>query len=396
MQYQDTTSFEKIEAMDARLNIIQGGARAGKTIAILMTICDLTMPFSGLRDQVIHIVSDTLPNLRHGAMYDWERMLKGTGRAPYFTVNKTEHKWTNVLTGTSVEFLSCDAEDALGAPRDFLFVNEANRISRAVFDQLILRTTERIWVDFNPVNEFWVHDLMKERTDWQFLKLTYLDNEAIPEPILNELLQHKGDGTNNFWRVYGLGEIGSLEGNVYEGWTPVDKIPDGFVLKRYGVDFGFNDPTVIEGVYEGEYDGTPDAILAKTEVYQSKLTAPEIVAKCKALPNWQGTLFVCDNARPEVIAEMKRAGIRAVGSNKTPGEKMNGKRYNIDLVQRRKVLYLSGDKELEREYLTYAWRKKKSGETLDEPEDGNDHAMDALAYAVRDMQRKPFIYGEVR
>ena len=94
---------------------------------------------------------------------------------------------------------------------------------------------------------------------------------------------------------------------------------------------------------------------------------------------------------------MQANGLRAIACNKQPGEKMNGKLYNIELVKRRKVHYLSEDKALEREYLTYAWRKKKStGETMDEPEDGNDHAMDAIAYAIRDMERKPIEYGGVR
>lgn len=387
--YQDTTALEKIEKMNARINIVQGGARSSKTTSILILLIDLSFEEKG---KIIHIVSDTLPNLRHGAMVDWEKILRGTNRERYFSVNKTEHKWTNLCTGTTIEFLSCDEQDALGAQRDYLFVNEVNRINLDTFNQLALRTTTRIWVDFNPVCEFFIHtEIMQKRTDWQFVKLTYKDNEAIPESVLAELLQHKGDGKNNFWRVYGLGEIGSLEGNVYEGWNVMGEIPEGYTLKRYGVDFGFNnDPTAVVAVYEGE----DKSICLKLMLYETKLLTPALVEKLKAMPEG---LFVCDNARPEIIAELQVNGIRAIGCNKTPGEKMNGKLYNIELVKRRKVLYLSADKELEREYLTYAWRKKKStGEQLDEPEDGNDHAMDALAYAVRDMERKPIEYGGVR
>lgn len=387
--YQDTTALEKIEKMNARINIVQGGARSSKTTSILILLIDLSFEE---KNKIIHIVSDTLPNLRHGCMVDWEKILRGTNRERYFSVNKTEHKWTNLCTGTTIEFLSCDAEDALGAQRDYLFVNEVNRIDLDTFNQLALRTTTRIWVDFNPVCEFFIHtEIMQKRTDWQFVKLTYKDNEAIPESVLAELLQHKGDGTNNFWRVYGLGEIGSLEGNVYEGWLPVEDIPEGYILKRYGVDFGFsNDPTAVVAVYEGE----DQSLCLKLMLYETKMLTPELVENLKKMPEG---LFVCDNARPEIIAELQANGIRAIGCNKAPGEKMNGKLYNIELVKRRKILYLSQDKALEREYLTYAWRTKKStGETLDEPQDGNDHALDALSYAVRDMERKPVEYGGVR
>jgi phage terminase large subunit len=205
VEFGDTTALEKIEAIKARIGVIQGGARAGKTIAILITLCDLSFE---VKDKIISVVTDSYPNLEKGAMRDWQKLLIGTNRKQYFRVNQAKHTWTNLVTGTVVEFLFCDAEDALGAGRDYLFVNEANRISFDTFSQLELRTTERIWLDFNPVNEFWAHtEVLKKRTDAEFLKLTYKDNEEIPDNVLKSLLQRKGDGTNNWWRVYGMGEI---------------------------------------------------------------------------------------------------------------------------------------------------------------------------------------------
>lgn len=386
--YQDTTALEKIEKLNARINIVQGGARSSKTTSILIILIDISFAEKG---KIIHIVSDTLPNLRHGCMVDWEKILRGTGRERYFSVNKTEHKWTNLCTGTTIEFLSCDEQDALGAQRDYLFVNEVNRINLDTFNQLALRTTTRIWVDFNPVCEFFIHtEIMQKRTDWAFVKVTYEDNEAIPPSVLAELLQHKGDGTNNFWRVYGLGEIGSLEGNVYEGWLPVEEVPEGYVLKRYGLDFGWNDPTAIVAIYEND----ENEIVFDEVLYRSKVPTPELIEICKGL---QPELFVCDSARPEIINDMVSAGVRAIGVNKGPVGKQNSVIYGIDLVKRRKVAYTARSKNLEKEYLTYAWRKKKStGETLDEPEDANNHILDACRYGIMDMAQKPVEYGGVR
>lgn len=384
MVWKDTTNYFKIRKQHARININQGGTSAGKTFDIVAIIADMTFDYV---DNIFSITTDTLPNLKRGAMRDFKRFLADMNWGQLFLENKSDHTFKNLATGSIVEFFSCDELGALGARRDFLFVNEANRISYDTFSQLEVRTRKMIWLDFNPVNEFWVHTELLKRNDVDFLKTNYLGNEALEESIVKTIEARKGDGNNNWWRVYGLGEIGSLEGNIYSGWGVLSEIPEGYVLKRYGVDFGFsNDPTAVVGVYENE----SGELVLKMELCETHLLTPMLVEKLKELPQ---ALFVCDNARPEIIAELQANGIRAIGCDKTPGEKMNGKRYNIELVMRRKISYLESDKELEREYLTYAWRKKRTGEILDEPEDGNDHCMDAIAYAIRDMARKPIEYA---
>lgn len=385
MTLQETTALRKIRALKKRIRIVQGGTSAGKTYDILLDELNEAIMQDGI---LTTIMSDTMPNLRHGAMRDFLKICHETNVWDVAEWNSTYSTLT-LPNRSIIEFYSADSEDALGARRDRLFINEANRITKEAFDQLEVRTEQKITLDFNPVNQFWAHDLLK-RPDVDFVKLNYLDNEALSQNIVNALELRKGDGTSNWWRVYGLGEIGSLEGNVYEGWIPVDDIPQTAVLKRYGVDFGFsNDPTAVVAVYEDE----DESLYLKTELCDIKILTPVLIDKLRELPD---ALFVCDNARPEIIAEMQANGLRAIGSNKTAGEKMNGKRYNIELVMRRKIHYLRTDTELEREYLTYAWRKKRTGEIIDEPQDGNDHIMDALAYAVRDMERKPIQYAQMR
>ncbi len=385
MTLQETTALRKIRALKKRIRIVQGGTSAGKTYDILLDELNEAIMQDGI---LTTIMSDTMPNLRHGAMRDFLKICHETNVWDVAEWNSTYSTLT-LPNRSIIEFYSADSEDALGARRDRLFINEANRITKDAFDQLEVRTEQKITLDFNPVNQFWAHDLLT-RPDVDFVKLNYLDNEALSQNIVNALELRKGDGTSNWWRVYGLGEIGSLEGNVYEGWIPVDDIPQTAVLKRYGVDFGFsNDPTAVVAVYEDE----GESLYLKTELCDIKILTPVLIEKLRKLPD---ALFVCDNARPEIIAEMQANGLRAIGSNKTAGEKMNGKRYNIELVMRRKIHYLRTDTELEREYLTYAWRKKRTGEIIDEPQDGNDHIMDALAYAVRDMERKPIQYAQMR
>ena len=387
---QDTTAFEKIENMNARINIVQGGTSAGKTWDILGILNDIaTLEPNSL----ISVVSDTLPNLKRGAIRDFKNILRTTLREPFWKENKSDHIWT-LTNGSVIEFFSTEDEGALGARRDYLFINEANRISFETFNQLEVRTKQRIYLDFNPSNEFWVHkELMKNRTDWEFLKVNYLDNESLDENIVKSIEQRKGDGSSNWWRVYGLGEIGSLEGNIYSGWTKVEEIPEGFVLKRYGTDFGYSDPTAIVAVYEND----KGEILLDEVCYRTQLKPSDIVEVMKSL---EPELFVCDNARPEIIRQAKSEGIRAIPcdkSSKSPDGKINNILYGISLIQEKKVYYTGRSKNLEQEFLTYAWRKKKStGETLDEPEDANNHALDAVRYAVLDMSKPKIEYAGIR
>lgn len=384
MKYSVTSTLEKIQALSSRIQVIQGGTSAGKTIAILWSLLDYAIRDHG---KVVSIVSDTFPNLRKGAMRDFLDICRETNILEIATWNKAES--TLILpNGTLIEFFSCDMMGALGARRDMLYINEANRISWETFSQLEVRTRERIIIDFNPVNEFWAHKELinnSNRTDVDFLKVTYKDNEALDEVTVKAIEMRRGDGSNNWWRVYGLGEIGSLEGNVYSGWIPMElkEIRRQGRLVRYGLDFGFsNDQTGLIAVYEMEESNTIGAVEL---LYQTNIRGSQYGGVLKNLGVDPSVLIVADGARPEIIAEIKEDGFRCIAANKDAGSVKRG----IDRVSDKKIYYCGAN--LEREYLTYAWRKKKStGETLDEPKDGNDHLLDALRYAVDDIEKPRF------
>ncbi len=220
------------------------------------------------------------------------------------------------------------------------------------------------------------------RKDVAFLKVTYKDNEALDEATVNAIEMHRGDGTSNWWRVYGLGEIGSLEGNIYEGWQRIDEVPEDARLVRYGLDFGFsNDETALVAVYELEND----ALLLEELVYQKGILPSKYAAILKSHNIDPTVLIVADGARPEIIAEIQEDGYMCVSALKDAGSVKRG----IDRVKERKIYYIGSN--LEQEFLTYAWRKKKStGETLDVPQDGDDHLMDAVRYAIDDLSQPKF------
>lgn len=382
MDFCITTTLEKTQTLfyddKYRIVIEQGGTSAGKTISTLAVLLDYALTHAG---KVISIVSDTFPNLRKGAMRDFLNICSKTNVLEIATWNKAESTLT-LPNGTIIEFFSTDMMGALGARRDILYINEANRISWDTFSQLEVRTREKIIIDFNPVAEFWAHtELLKSvRTDVAFLKTTYRDNEALDATTVNAIEMRRGDGTSNWWKVYGEGEIGSLEGNIYQGWLPKgeEEIRKGKLI-RYGLDFGYsNDETALVAVYELE-DGWTGLV---EEIYQKGILASKYVEILKAHTIDPSVLIVADGARPEIIADIKNEDFRCISARKDAGSVLRG----IGEVQERKIVYCG--KNLEREFLTYAWRVQKStGKTLDEPQDGNDHLMDAIRYAIDDLHR---------
>lgn len=383
-----TTALTKIEQTlyeSTFYKVIQGGMSAGKTFAILTLLVGYCESYP---DSLVTVLGLSYPHLKTGAIRDFQKVMKETNRWDDSRWSGTDHiyKFNN---GSVLEFMSIDKMSARGPRRDVLFVNEANGISFEVFDQLASRTRDFAIIDYNPSSKFWAHEsLVEERKkDTSFLVLTYVDNEALGDrerANIEARKPKKGEEPSNWWTVYGLGQIGTLEGNVYSGWEETQYAVDikkHGILVRYGLDFGFsNDESALVGIYE-----MPDGGLGITEeVYQKGLLGSQYAPLFESIDLDHNVLIVADAARPEIISEIKQSGYRIVGADKNAGSVLRG----IDRVQQRQIVYYG--KNLKQEYLSYVWRKKRSGEILDEPQDGNDHLMDALRYAVDDLSKKRF------
>lgn len=381
-----TTSLKKLKPLflnKKQYLIEQGGMSGGKTYPTLMLI---TSWLQSNHDKLWTVLGLDYRHLRDGAIHDFKSIMKNAEIWEPDRWSSTEKTYT-FGNGSQLQFLSVDTMGAHGSRRDGLFANEANGISYATFDQLASRTREKVIIDFNPTHEFWAHTelLKKHPEDCDFIILTYEDNEALSERERANIERHKpkqGQKPSNWWTVYGLGQIGSLEGNIYEGWrkaTPEDY--QNAKLIRYGLDFGFsNDETGLVAIYEKD-DGE---LIIEQKLFKTGILGSQYGDELRKIDINPNVLIVADAARPEIIAEIKAQGFRIVGADKNPGSVLRG----IDRVKQHQIAY--DGKDLEREYLSYAWRTKRTGEVLDEPQDGNDHLMDALRYAVDDLSRKRF------
>ena len=361
--------------------VIQGGASASKTFSIMILLIGYAESYP---NSLITVAGMTYNHLATGTMRDFKKIMQETNRWEDGNFNKTE-KIYYFPNGSQIEFLSVDNMTSRGPRRDVLFANEANGLPFETFDQLATRTRDFVIIDYNPSSKFWAHEELVEKQPEKttFLTLTYLDNEALSKQERENIESRKpkeGEEPSNWWVVYGLGQIGSLEGNIYSGWEEVsaEELHKG-KLVRYGLDFGFsNDESALVAIYELEGNKTGVEEL----VYQKGILGSqyaEILMSHNIDPN---VLIVADSARPEIIAEIKAKGYRIIGADKNPGSVKRG----IDRVSQKQICYAGAN--LKKEYLSYAWRKKRTGEIIDEPQDGNDHALDATRYAIDDLSKK--------
>lgn len=365
-----TTTINKIKNLTKFVKGIQGGTSSGKTFAVLPILID-TAAKNKLSE--ISVVAESIPHLKRGAMKDFKKIMIETGRWVDSRWNATDFKY-NFSNGSQIEFFSADNDSKLrGARRDFLYMNEANNMTFHAYTELASRTKKGVYLDWNPVNEFWFHADLQNDSDVDFIIVTYEDNEACPESALNFILKAKEKSkTSSYWenwyKVYGLGQIGTLEGVIFNNWQTIDTIPNDARLLGYGLDFGYsNDPTAIVEVYKWNEKRIINEIC-----YQKELSNSQIA---KMIPSKLPTY--CDSAEPKSIAELTKLGVRAFGVTKG-SDSIN---FGIQTMQGQDYLITKQSTNLINELRKYAYDKdKKTGATLNKPINMYNHAIDAFRY----------------
>jgi len=379
MLYKSTKAVEKIMAMKKRLRIVQGGSSAGKTIAMLLILIDRAQTEKG---KLFSIVSETLPHLKKGAIRDFLNIMEGHGYYNDNNWNRTDYIYT-FETGTKIEFFSADSPDKVRGPRrDVLFINEANNISYETYTQLAIRTNEDIYIDYNPVAEFWVHDeIVNNRdkdtgeliVDHDFIILTYKDNDALPPAVVQELESRKNRPA--WWKVFGEGQLGGAEGVIYPKWNQIDGIPDGARLERYGIDFGYsNDPTVIVAVYYYNQGYILDEILFQKGVSNKQIADTILAQEMKALA-------VADSAEPKSIDEIRSYGVNIVPAIKGQGSVLQG----IQAVQDQHIEVTKRSTNVIKANRNYVWDTDQEGKATNKPSHFWSDAMDAVRYAINSI-----------
>ena len=355
----------------------RGGTRSTKTYSALQFLVFLAVGL--MRKLVISVVSETLPHLKKGAIRDFEEILQREGiiasslrEDPRW--NATDRIFT-FASGTIIEFFSADSPGKVHGPsRDILFINEGQNIRWETANQLMIRTRDFVIVDYNPTHEFWAHTELGPDPRFRQIVSTYKDNRFLTAAQIEDI--EKGKKNANWWRVYGLGQTGQLEGVIYN-FEQIDQMPDNAGLVRIGgLDYGFtNSKTAGVDILA---DVRRKELYLDEMFYNTGMLNSDIIRALNAhgFPK-KGPRLYADCAEPKSNEEIKRAGFNVFGSYK--GKSIE---EQIAFVQGWKIYVTKRSVNLIKEGRNYIWDTDADGKKLNVPIKDYDHGMDAMRYAV--------------
>lgn len=394
-----------------RYIIHQGGTGAGKTYTTLQFLLNYAIRHKGT---IISVVAETLPHLKRGAMRDIKHIIDTEGWGDIFTETKTDHKF-NIFKSV-IEFFPADSASKLrGARRDILFINECNNIDYESFLQLDVRTRKRTFLDFNPVRRFWVHDRLMpslQEKEYIFMQSTYLDNTCLTAEERANIERRRQN--QNWWKVYGEGEIGTTEGLVFNNWTimaptvesgpipitigapkalitkpsPQGEGRDGALpgtLLGYGIDFGFtHSPTAI--VQVNEFNGE---LYVRELLYRHNMQNDEILAFAIANLDIRANA-IADSSEPKTISYLNSKGWFGIKASIKGHDSVE---FGINLLLDRKINVTSHSLNLIKELRQYMWDTNHAGEFIRRPVKEYDHAIDAMRYVYSYPKKKKLLFA---
>ena len=360
-----TNVFHKAYRSSTRITCLQGGTRSSKTYSLCQLFIVKALKETG---KVFTICRKTLPALKGTAYRDILELLKKLEIYSEEFHNKSELSYT--LNNNLIEFISVDQPQKIrGRKRDYLWLNEANEFTYEDYQQLILRTVGKIYLDYNPSDPYsWIYDKVITRDDCTFIKSTYKANPFLDKDTVAEI-ERLRDLDPDYWQVYGLGEIGSIQTMIFRAFNLVDEVQGRLV--GYGLDFGFtNSPSALVAIYVKDND-----LYIKELLYEKRLTNTDLAQKIKDLGISRQDEIVCDSAEPKAIEELYRSGLNA-----KPAKKGAGIHLGIDIMRRYKMHITKDSLNAIKEFRGYKWATDKNGDVLNTPVKVNDHLIDAARY----------------
>ena len=312
-----TTTHHKLLQIKARIKLIQGGQGAGKNYAIAIHL------LSRQNCPVITVMTDTYGNLKDGILTDYEHIFKENGLNFYNFYNQQDKILFWGDSKIQFRYLADHKRQAgKSKRRALLYINEGNKIGWGAVEPYVARSKEVI-VDFNPDFEFWAHTELEPREDAELIIVTYKDNEMCPLTEVDYIESRKDK--KEWFRVYGLGLVGTYSDLQIYSFKIIEEIPTGLKRLPNGMDFGQSpDPTCLIEMYVDGIEIYIDEIFSENNLLPEKIRGAE---------------------RPSVVDRLNEIAIR------TAREKIQKKKGLIDNEN-----YLKNDEDYlkQNKQLTYS------------------------------------------
>ena len=388
-------TYYNVTENSSRFHVEEGGTRSGKTYSILTVLAELCWRNKG-GGLLIDITRVNGPAIDAGPLHDWKEILDKNGWLdPSWHSKRREYN----LFGNEVRFFSVDQSGKMrGRKRNILYMNEASRFSYDAFQQLNMRTTDRVIMDYNPDEvDHWIYDKVLTRENAQLFRTTYKDNPHLSPELVSEIEAMK-DLDEWYWKVFGLGERAANPAQIYRNWQVRDKMPNVLTDNQgrekqpqhlcIGLDFGFSShPSAAVLITEGI-----DREIWLTEIlYEKEMTNTDLAGRLKEKMQSLGLderrfPVVCDSAEPKSIKELRLHGINAYAAQKGP----DSVRQGIQFVQQHRLILYGQSENLQKELTQYRWQVSANGNTMNNPVKNYDHLTDALRYGITWSKQKEY------
>ena len=414
--------FEDNWNSTAKLTVNRGGSSSTKTYSLAQKQIIRLLTEQGI---LISVVRATLPALKKSVYKDFNDILFSMGIRSKFHLNKTDMTFYNPETNSTIEFFSADDEQkARGARRDYLWVNEANEIKYSIYEQLQIRTRKQIDIDFNPsdpniwINKYIENKLVnitehndklkdgyltfinpitdkKEYIHARIIKSNYEDNKFLSDQEILEIqskfpqYDNRGNlisGDPNFWKIFGLGEYGSISGLIFRQPQTISKeaYDKVYIREGFGLDFGYTqDPTALIGC---KYDKDNKKLYLNLGFFEKGKDPDEVDDLLRMTIDNTSSQIIADSAEREQIALLEKRGWNILGAKKGPGSVKMG----IELLKRIDIFITYDSQEIIKEFGLYKWKEDRNGNSINEPIDMYNHAIDAIRYYISYLDQEQY------
>ncbi|MBR5232349.1 MAG: PBSX family phage terminase large subunit [Clostridia bacterium] len=373
-----------------RYQIFFGGASSGKSCFLATRLVLDTL--SGRNTLIVRNVARTL---RTSCLNEVQKAISRLGLSGAFRINRTEMTVTARNNGSQMIFAGLDDVEKIksitpqNGPLTDVWIEEATEISYNDFKQLDKRLrgqtrhVKRMTLSFNPIYK--THWLYREffsgfdeasgffcSPQLLILRTTYRDNSFL---TADDIAALESEQDPYFYAVYTLGKWGALGETIFTNWHTEDLSHLHNAEKSlYGLDFGFSsDPCACVKCL---HDPARKRVYVLSELYEKGLTNDCLAERLKRFA--PSAVITCDSAEPKSIADLRRMGIYAMPAKKGPDSLM----HSIQWLRSREIVVDPRCTNTVRELTLYQWKRDRDGQSIRQPQDRDNHLIDALRYAL--------------